>query len=142
MSGSELDVPSRLRMDLTTGCPDEAMLAIAEVSALAHWKASQIRNGCLSYPELIRRGTVIEQQLRCYQPDQLNSTDAPQSRLHGAADVTPRSDEERSLIGKIFQETANLYLHTVLSSSMPGECSRSVYLFRSRLTDVHVNRRT
>jgi len=128
ITGSELDVPQRLRMDLLTGCPDEAMLAIAEVSSLAHWKASQLRNNCLSYPELIRRGTVIEQQLASYQSDQLNGNDTPQTRLDGAADVTQPTDEDRSLIARIFRETANLYLHTVLSNSTPGvpEISTSV----------------
>ncbi|EKM49458.1 uncharacterized protein PHACADRAFT_201720 [Phanerochaete carnosa HHB-10118-sp] len=29
-----------LRMDKLTGCPDEAVLAIAETAALAHWKKS------------------------------------------------------------------------------------------------------
>jgi len=110
--------PQRLRMDALTGCPDEAMLAIAEVSSLAHWKASQLRNNCLSYPELIRRGTAIEQQLRRYQTP---PSDAPQSRLHSTAGVTQQpTDEERSLIARIFRETANLYLHTVLSNSTPG----------------------
>jgi hypothetical protein len=120
VNGNELDMaPQRLRMDTLTGCPDEAMLAIAEVSSLAHWKASQLRNNCLSYPELIRRGTAIEQQLRRYQTA---PSDAPQSRLHSTAGVTQQpTDDERSLIARIFRETANLYLHTVLSNSTPGE---------------------
>ena len=113
VNGSNLDMPQRLRMDLLSGCPDEAMLAIAEVSALAHWKTSQLRNGSLSYPELIRRGTAIEQQLRQFPP---NDHDA---RLHGTADAT--QPEHRSLAANIFREAAHLYLHTVLSSSMPGK---------------------
>jgi hypothetical protein len=118
-NGSELEMPHKLRMDGLTGCPDEAMLAIAEVSALAHWKASQIRNSCLSYPDLIRRGTAIEQQLRRNQ-DRTLSSDASQARVHGSADVTQPTEEERSVIANIFRETANLYLHTVLSNSTPG----------------------
>jgi hypothetical protein len=119
VNGNNLDMPQRLRMDLLSGCPDEAMLAIAEVSALAHWKTSQLRNGSLSYPELIRRGTAIEQQLRQYPP---NDYDA---RLHGTADATQPSPEDRSFAASIFREAAHLYLHTVLSSSMP-EISASV----------------
>ncbi|KAF8969160.1 fungal-specific transcription factor domain-containing protein, partial [Flammula alnicola] len=118
-NGNDLEMPRRLRMDALTGCPDEAMLAIAEVSSLAHWKAAQLRNGCLSYPELIRRGTAIEQQLRRYQTDLSMASDASQTRLHSTAGVTP-TDEERSLIASVFRETANLYLHTVLSNSTPG----------------------
>jgi hypothetical protein len=43
-----------------------SMLAtgIAEVSAQPQWKTSQLPNFSLSYPELIRRGTANEQQLR------------------------------------------------------------------------------
>jgi len=110
-------MPQRLRMDLLSGCPDEAMLAIAEVSDLAQWKSLQLRNGCLSYPELIRRGTVIEQQLRQYQTDPSNNHDA---RLHSTADATQPSQEDRSLTARIFREAANLYLHTVLSNSIPA----------------------
>ncbi|CAA7266981.1 unnamed protein product [Cyclocybe aegerita] len=127
-NGAELEVPHRLRMDALTGCPDEAMLAIAEVSALAHWKASQIRNGCLSYPELVRRGTVIEQQLRRFSTDPSSGADVSQPRLHSNGDATVPSEEERSWAASLFREAANLYLHTVLSNSTPGvpEISTSV----------------
>jgi hypothetical protein len=117
MNGSDLE-PHRLRMDLLTGCPDDAMLAIAEVSSLAHWKSLQVRNDCLSYPELIRRGDVIERQLRRSQSEVLSGNDAVQSRLHGSANVA--QEEDRTLIADIFRQTAVLYLHTVLSNSSPG----------------------
>ncbi|CDO71850.1 hypothetical protein BN946_scf184939.g74, partial [Trametes cinnabarina] len=55
---------AELRMDALTGCPDEALLAIAEISALAHWKASELQSGSLSVRELIRRGDIIEKELR------------------------------------------------------------------------------
>ncbi|KAI0360201.1 hypothetical protein OH77DRAFT_1493597 [Trametes cingulata] len=55
---------AELRMDALTGCPDEALLALAEISALAHWKASELQNGSLSVRELIRRGDIIEKELR------------------------------------------------------------------------------
>lgn len=126
VNGNNLDMPQRLRMDLLSGCPDEAMLAIAEVSDLAQWKSLQLLNGCLSYPELIRRGTVIEQQLRQYQTDPSNNHDA---RLHGTTDATQPSQEDRSLTARIFREAANLYLHTVLSNSIPGKLSTKPYLF-------------
>jgi len=133
VNGNDREIPHTLRMDALTGCPDEAMLAIAEVSALAHWKASQLRIGCLSYPELIRRGTVIEQQLRRY-PDH----DASQTRVHGSADVTQPTEEERSIIANIFREAASLYLHTVLSNSTPGvpEISSSVQVIVRLFTQL------
>jgi len=116
MNGGDLDA-RRLRMDLLTGCPDEAMLAIAETSSLAQWKALQLRNNCLSYPELIRRGNNVEQQLRQHQPEHLQGGDVTQTRLLG--NVT--FDDNRSVIANIFRESAILYLHTVLSSALPGE---------------------
>src|SRR5262245_3805982 len=53
-----------MRMESLTGIPDGVLLALAEVSALAHWKAQQQRHASLSVRELIRRGDGIEQQLR------------------------------------------------------------------------------
>ncbi|KZT02280.1 uncharacterized protein LAESUDRAFT_794224 [Laetiporus sulphureus 93-53] len=52
------------RMDALTGCPDEAMLALAEISALAYWKEAELREGKLSVRELVQRGEHIEAQLR------------------------------------------------------------------------------
>jgi len=122
MNGSDLDM-RRLRMDLLTGCPDEAMLAIAEASSLAQWKGLQMRNNCLSYPELIRRGNRIDQQLRQHQSESLQSGDASQTRLLVSGNMT--LEDNRSVIGNIFRETAILYLHTVLSNALP-EISASV----------------
>ncbi|GBE84085.1 hypothetical protein SCP_0600630 [Sparassis crispa] len=51
-------------MGTPTGCPDEAVLATAEISALAHWKAAEQRSGSFSMRELVRRRDLIEQQLR------------------------------------------------------------------------------
>jgi len=115
VNGNNLDMPQRLRVDLLSGCPDEAMLAIAEVSALAQWKSSQLHNDSLSYPELIRRGNAIEHQLRQYPSDDHDA------RLQGANNATQPTQEDRSLAASIFREAALLYLHTVLSNSMPGK---------------------
>lgn len=124
----ELEMSRRLRMDILTGCPDEAMMAIAEISSLAHWKAAQLRNGCLSYVELVQRGTAIEQVLTRYPSDAAATTgahDAPHSRLHSSAGAAP-SEEQHLLMASIFRETAKLYLHTVLSNSTPGTSGISV----------------
>ena len=136
VNGSNLEMPQRLRMDLLSGCPDEAMLAIAEISALAHWKTSQLRNGSLSYPELIRRGTAIEQQLRQY-PSNDHDT-----RLHGTADAAQPTQEDRSLAASIFREAAHLYLHSVLSNSMPGKSSIKKAPFRQLTLGFCIIRRT
>lgn len=120
------DLEKGLRMESLTGCPDEALLGIAEVSALAHWKAAEQRKGSLSVRDLIRRGDDIEHRLRQAHFDlpsyhevdplhpNLSSTESTAN-----APVFP-SDEVRCLVAKIFQESVVLYLHTVLSGPVPG----------------------
>lgn len=125
---ADADALYSLRMDLLTGCPDEAVLAIAETSALAHWKATEQRNGSLSYRDLIRRGDDIEQRLR-HHADQQNFGDIDQAPLHpnlAQTSVTEPgvapfpSNDVRRQVADVFRETAVMYLHTVLSHSNPG----------------------
>jgi len=118
MNGGDLEL-RRLRMDLLTGCPDEAMLAIAETSSLGQWKVMQLGNDCLSYPDLIRRGVVIEQLLHRHQSEQLQGNDTVSSRLLNSTAV--KLEDNRSLVANIFREAATLYLHTVLSNPVPGK---------------------
>ncbi|KAL6308257.1 hypothetical protein BKA93DRAFT_746891 [Sparassis latifolia] len=47
-----------LRMDVVMGCPDEAVLVIAEILALAHWKVAECVNRALRGSEL---SCMIEQ---------------------------------------------------------------------------------
>ncbi|KAF7374632.1 Zn(2)-C6 fungal-type domain-containing protein [Mycena sanguinolenta] len=128
---------NEIRMDSLTGCPEEVLLGIAEVSELSHWKAAEKRKGSLSNRDLIRRGDEIEQRLR-------KASESP--RQPGNGDMTPLhptllqaeseaveappfpTPETRQLVSKIFSETVLLYLHTVLSDSNPGvpEISNSV----------------
>ncbi|KAI8980064.1 fungal-specific transcription factor domain-containing protein [Trametes punicea] len=141
---------AELRMDALTGCPDEALLAIAEISALAHWKATELQNGSLSVRELIRRGDIIEKELReratgyvrgdedCAFPNQpavlgsngLDMGVAPaglpmaMGLPTGQPGMSGASrapvDTTKHAIGEMFRESAVLYLHTVLSDSSPG----------------------
>ncbi|PCH38046.1 hypothetical protein WOLCODRAFT_64841, partial [Wolfiporia cocos MD-104 SS10] len=128
-----------LRIDLLTGYPYEALLALAEVSALAHWKTTEQRAGGLSVRELMHRGDQIKKTL-------LAQCAAP--RAHGDGSRTPLDprlsvrmgsgfpdvpdavsmEEARRLAREIFCETALLYLHTVLHGSYPDvpEVSGSV----------------
>jgi len=46
------------------GCPDDVLLAIAEIANLAHWKEQQRQKNSLNYQELVRRGEEIEKALR------------------------------------------------------------------------------
>ncbi|KAI0635619.1 fungal-specific transcription factor domain-containing protein [Trametes polyzona] len=136
-----------LRMDTLTGCPDDALLALAEVSALAHWKATELQNGSLSVRELIRRGDVIEKELRERATGVRAEEDQFQSKGPAGLDMgmspaglpmamglpqvqpgmsgasrSPRTpvDMTKHVIGEMFRESAVLYLHTVLSDSSPG----------------------
>ncbi|KAH9902741.1 fungal-specific transcription factor domain-containing protein [Cubamyces lactineus] len=138
---------AELRMDALTGCPDEALLALAEISALAHWKASELQSGSLSVRELIRRGDIIEKELREratgvsmragddeYQsqaalaglemgvtPAGLPMAMGMQPGMSGAS-RSPRApvDTTKHVIAEMFRESAVLYLHTILSDSSPG----------------------
>lgn len=114
------------RVESLTGCPDEVLLGIAEVSSLECWKAQEIRNGTLSMRELIRRGDVLERHLRAD-----HSRDTDQTRLHlesamndpsiaGHPGVTSQVDMTRQLMANIFREAAIVYLHIILSGSYPG----------------------
>ncbi|KAH9856610.1 fungal-specific transcription factor domain-containing protein [Lenzites betulinus] len=140
---------TELRMDAITGCPDDAILALAEVSALAHWKATELANGSLSMRELIRRGDIIEKELR----ERASGVRGEEDEYHGqgtplpgmdmgvapaglpmamgmsgvqpgmsGASRSPRGpvDTTKHVIGEMFRESAILYLHTVLSDSSPG----------------------
>lgn len=104
------------RMDLVTGCPDDVMLAFAEVSSLASWKRYQERKGTLSARELVHLGEDIEHRLRERQQINLGCGDDKRGLLCTGNDV---NDGARTLIGEIFRESAILYLNTILSSSSP-----------------------
>ena len=122
------------KMDFLTGCPDSTVLAIAEIAALAHWKATEMRNGCLSIRELIRRGDLIEQDLKGFpvsglldekaavqvQDPLLAASGALPGVMGDSADVAAPGDEVRLLVAKIHRESALLYLHTVLNDAYPG----------------------
>ncbi|KAI0326960.1 hypothetical protein GY45DRAFT_1309636 [Cubamyces sp. BRFM 1775] len=139
---------AELRIDALTGCPDEALLALAEISALAHWKASELQNGSLSVRELIRRGDIIEKELReratgvsmragdeeyhqgqtalagldmGVTPAGLPMAMGMQPGMSGAS-RSPRApvDTTKHVIAEMFRESAILYLHTILSDSSPG----------------------
>ncbi|KAF7985733.1 hypothetical protein HWV62_2340 [Athelia sp. TMB] len=130
-TGSAQEDSTELRMESLTGCPDDVMLGLAEASALAYWKAQEQQNGRLSMRELIRRGNDIEQRLRSH-TDPESFAEVDQALMHPnlvsdfAAMSTLESvnaspnEESRRLVANIFRETVVLYLHTVLSDSIPG----------------------
>ncbi|KAJ3995807.1 fungal-specific transcription factor domain-containing protein [Lentinula boryana] len=111
------------QMETLTGCPDDVMLAIAEISALAHWKSMERIKGTLNYRDLIHRGDDIEQRLRQRPDTPIFEEDPP---LHpnllqpSITDIIFPNQEVRKLLASIFRATALLYLHTVLHDSNPG----------------------
>ena len=135
-----------LHMDNLSGCPDDVLFAIGEISELAHWKAQERSKGCLSIRELVRRGNILEQKLHT-STEPASFTELDQAPLHpslpseagvdfnatspmlGTSSSSPHttqmivpfpSEEMRSVVAKIFRETALLYLHTVVSDWLPG----------------------
>ncbi|KAG2364613.1 fungal-specific transcription factor domain-containing protein [Suillus spraguei] len=128
---------SALRMDSLTGCPDEVLFGIVEISTLSCWKMQELRKGSLSMRELIRRGDVIEQHLRT-KTETGPSVEADQTPLHpelslmvaehgniqnsptGHAGTSLPADDTRRIVADVFREASILYLHTVLSDPNPG----------------------
>ncbi|EGN98765.1 hypothetical protein SERLA73DRAFT_181398 [Serpula lacrymans var. lacrymans S7.3] len=145
-----------LRMDNLTGCPDDVLLALAEISTLSHWKVQEMRKGSLSMRGLIRRGDQIEQHLRSH-PDPTSFSEVDPVPLHPhfpslgmgshspheptrgqAMAPFPTEDARRSVAG-LFREAAVLYLHTVLSDSNPGvpEIIESVNSIMNTMNQLH-----
>ncbi|RDB26190.1 ustiloxin B cluster transcription factor ustR [Hypsizygus marmoreus] len=153
-SASDSDGLYSLRMDLLTGCPDEVMLALGEITTLAYWKSTELRKGTLSVRELIRRGDDIEQRLRQHHPNTLSLVDVDQAPLHpnlvptsvAETSITPfPNDDARRLVSKIFCEGAVLTLHTVLSNPNPGvpeisESVEAIIRLLDQLTPTEVDR--
>jgi hypothetical protein len=136
--GSDLNDDSGfdLRMESLTGCPDDVMLAIAEVSALAHWKEAEACNRSLSVRELVRRGDEIERRLRQRSVEPAKYTEVDPVPLHPSLPpmqttlnetghaILPFPDENmRRSAANIFREGVILYLHTVISDNYPGAYS-------------------
>ncbi|KAG9315232.1 hypothetical protein JVU11DRAFT_4366 [Chiua virens] len=129
-SGMSAKEDSDLRVDNLTGCPDEVLLGIAEISTLACWKAQEIRKGCLSMKELIRRGNIVESHLRSCEPMYSRELDqiplhpdlllSDDSNLKGMPGL-PSVADTRQLVAEIYRETALLYLYTILSEPIPGK---------------------
>ncbi|KAB5596083.1 Transcription factor [Ceratobasidium theobromae] len=132
-----------LQLENVMGCADGIMLCLAEIAHLAHWKSTQQAAGSLSMPELVRRGLVIEKDLRregyaLYRsqdgpsmwgsvPPRATNVDLPAGiRLGQSPPSSPPlpnavldGSQLRRLVSDIFREAAILYLHTELSELAP-----------------------
>ncbi|THH13140.1 hypothetical protein EW146_g7047 [Bondarzewia mesenterica] len=148
-----------VRMDQLIGCNDVVMLALAEISALAHWKAQEQRNRSLSVRELVTRGQEIERML--HQTETVGAgfvetsqaavevgsstrvasvmvLPAPQSGRPFSQHMSASDDLSRRLVAAIYQETAMLYLNTVISGNNPNvpEILRSISLIVQLLSQL------
>lgn len=94
------------------GCENQIVLAIAEISNLAHWKEMQRRRGCLSVPQLVERGLEIESKYLS------GVTSAFTHHAMNAAEL--EIGQRRRLTNDIFRASARVYLHTVLSGDYPS----------------------
>jgi len=101
-----------LHVPLLVGCTEQVLLAFAEIAALAHWKGHEARDGKLSARELIMRGNAIERGIR--------QTFLDPMAFEGNRVVQVNEDTCRRILATIMQETALLYLNTVLSGNNPG----------------------
>ncbi|KAF8632260.1 hypothetical protein AX15_002005 [Amanita polypyramis BW_CC] len=108
----------KIHMEDFAGLPDNVLLGLAEITALSHWKASESSKGTLSYRELVRRGTIIEQLLR----GQSFATDAldEQSRVPKVQVPIEVAEEVQRIVVDTFREAALQYLFTILNGYNPG----------------------
>ncbi|KAL6297859.1 fungal-specific transcription factor domain-containing protein [Sparassis latifolia] len=117
-SGAYIDDPlasaPEISMLPVMGCENHIVLAIAEISSLAHWKESHRARGCLSVPRLVERGVDIENRYLSASAGAYAPPDP--SSLAADPDVAAR----RQLTNDIFRASARVYLHTVLSGDFPS----------------------
>ncbi|KZT02278.1 uncharacterized protein LAESUDRAFT_730463 [Laetiporus sulphureus 93-53] len=96
------------------GCENQIVLALAEISNLAHWKESQRRRGSLSVPQLVERGLEIDSKYLATAPG------AYGPRGFDPTTTDPEVAARRRLTNDIFRASARVYLHTVLSGDHPA----------------------
>lgn len=117
-AGAYIDDPAaapEISMLPVMGCENTVVLAIAEISNLANWKATQRRLGGLSVPALVERGMEIESKYL--------APDAGGVGVGvGAAGVAGDDEiaQRRRLTNDVFRASARVYLHTVLSGDYPA----------------------
>ncbi|OJT02247.1 Transcriptional regulatory protein pro1 [Trametes pubescens] len=118
------------------GCENKIVLAIAEISNLAHWKENHLHRGTLSIPDLVHRGADIEERLLgpsspqplavplqpgMYGPQALQHPVSMYAQHAGGGGATEAEVvQRRRLTNDIFRASAKVYLHTVLSGDYPA----------------------
>ena len=140
--GEGSEAPRGLDLDVLTGCPDDALLAIAEGASLANWKVTARATGSLGIRELVRQADAAAQRIR-YGGSGTPQETAPAPDLSASREPTARASQvsveqdaamgeaglassERThvLVGEVFRHAAQIYLHTVVNDAYPGtQCS-------------------
>ncbi|KAJ6624042.1 fungal-specific transcription factor domain-containing protein [Mycena sp. CBHHK59/15] len=95
-----------LSMLSVMGCENHVVWALAETSALAVWKAEQLRHGRLSVPDLVARAATLDAHLVPATPPP--PLYPPSARAHA-----------RALSAHIFRAATRVYLRTVVSGDFP-----------------------
>ncbi|PIL35386.1 hypothetical protein GSI_02112 [Ganoderma sinense ZZ0214-1] len=137
--GARVDEGSSVAPEISmlpaVGCETQVVLAIAEISNLAHWRESSLRQGTLSISDLERQGALIEERL--VRHGSSDTTDSPHHPgmddpqrlarpMSGHSWRSSRSQDEIDgierwrLTNNIFRASAKVYLHTVLSGNHLG----------------------
>ncbi|KAJ3978585.1 hypothetical protein F5890DRAFT_1593966 [Lentinula detonsa] len=88
------------QMETLSGWPDDVMLAIAEISALAHWKSMERIKGTLNYRDLIHWGDDTEQRLRHCHRHPGYTCGPPTNALRNRKAPTTSSDKARNATSK------------------------------------------
>lgn len=143
------DCPNpELSMLPVMGCENKIVLAIAEISELADWKALKQRRGELSMIELVKRGRAIlkerlNDELPAPLPQEYQYMETfgngmgggfaypngvyPQVQPHqaqqrtvGTTESEAEVNQRRKLTNDIFRASAKIYLHTVISGDYPA----------------------
>jgi len=113
------------------GCENIIVWALAETSALAHWKATEKKKGSLSMPELVLRAQRIESQAYG-----MNRYPQP-----GASLLMKGGNPQglQQLASEIFRSATRLYLRTVVSGDYPRvpEVKESVNDIVEKIQDIN-----
>ena len=127
----EYDTCSQYSMMSPMGCENIIVWALAETSALAHWKATKKKDGSLSMPKLVVAAQQIESQAyaRDIRPPPGAELLMKNGNLQGL----------RQLASEIFRSATRLYLRTIVSGDYPRvpEIETSVKEMVERIQEIN-----
>lgn len=127
-----INYAGNIELDKVMGCENWAMILIAQISALEHWKRDMQKAGRLSVIELSTRGSEIAKLL--------NSGLASQAMCTLAPTISKSPAQYSPLVTRIFALSALTYLHVVVSGAYPEltEIKASVSMTITTLSNLPV----